>query len=108
MSDCNQSENTCKTRQAGEGECKSGASQTCCPIEMAAQKWSDSFCQAMTEIQVEILKQKIKKAWGTEMEKVGDAVIEAMGVQWHAMLSQAKAHGDLRENIKKVFLSGQK
>lgn len=57
---------------------------------------------------MEILKQKIKKAWGADMEKVGDAVIESMGAQWHAMLSKAKAHVDLRENIKKVFLSGQK
>ena len=108
MSDCDKSENTCKTQATGEGECKSSSPQTCCPIEMAAQKWSGSFCQAMSEVQIEILKQKIKKAWGTEMEKVGDAVIEAMGAQWHAMLSQAKAHVDLRENIKKAFFSGQK
>ncbi len=98
MEDCEKSEN----------ECKTGTSQSCCPIEMAAQKWSGSFCDAMHEIQVEILKQKIKKAWGAEMEKVGDAVVEAMGIQWQAMLSQGKAHVDLRENIKKVFLSGQK
>jgi hypothetical protein len=107
MSDCDKSENTCKT-QHDEGECKSGASETCCPIEKAAQKWSGSFCRAMQEVQVEILKQKIKKAWGAELEKVGDAVIEAMGAQWQAMLSQAKAHVDLRENIKKAFFSGQK
>ncbi len=62
----------------------------------------------MTEVQVEILKARIKKGWGSEMEKVGDAVIESMGAQWHAMLSQAKAHVDLRENIKKAFFSGQK
>ena len=95
-------------KSSGGSDCKTGASQTCCPIEMAAQKWSGSFCQAMQEVQVEILKQKIKKSWGTEMEKVGDAVIEAMGAQWQAMLSQAKAHVGLRENIKKAFFSGAK
>ena len=107
MSECHSSETSCST-SSQEKECSSGSSQDCCPIEMAAQKWSGSFCQAMQETQVEILKQKIKKAWGAEMEKVGDAVIESMGAQWHAMLSKAKAHVDLRENIKKVFLSVQK
>ena len=108
MSECHSSENTCST-SSKETECKSGApAQDCCPIEMAAQKWSGSFCQAMQEVQVEILKTKIKKAWGSDMEKVGDAVIESMSAQWQAMLSKGKAHMDLRENIKKVFLSGQK
>ena len=108
MSECNTNDNTCKTKPASEGECSSGAPKTCCPIEMAAQKWSSSFCTAMQEVQVEILKAKIKKAWGTEMEKVGDAVIETMGAQWQAMLSQAKAHVGLREGIKNVFFSGKK
>jgi len=107
MSDCDKSEHTCQTHPTEE-ECKSSAPETCCPIETAAQKWSGSFCRAMSEVQIEILKQKIKKSWGTEMEKVGDAVIEAMGAEWHAMLSQAQARVDLRENIKKVFFSGQK
>ena len=105
MSDCEKT-GTCQTTSS-QNESKPASSQGCCPIEMAAQKWSGSFCQAMQEVQVEILKQKIKKSWGAEMEKVGDAVIESMGAQWHAMLSQAKAHVDLRENIKKVFLSGK-
>ncbi len=107
MSECEKSESSCQTHP-DENECKTGTSESCCPIEMAAQKWSESFCQAMKEVQVDILKQKIKKGWGAEMEKVGDAVIESMGMQWHAMLSKAKAHVDLRENIKKAFLSGHK
>lgn len=108
MSECEKGANTCSTGPS-KGECSTpAAAQSCCPIEMAVEKWSGSFCQAMTEVQVEILKGKIKKAWGAEMEKVGDAVLEAMGAQWHAMLSKAKAHVDLKENIKKVFLSGQK
>ena len=105
MSDCEKT-GSCETAK-DEKEC-CPAAQNCCPIEMAAQKWSGSFCQAMQEVRVEILKQKIKKSWGAEMEKVGDAVIESMGAQWHAMLSQAKAHVDLRENIKKAFMSGLK
>ena len=102
MSECKTG--TCDTTQ-NEIECKTPASSSYCPIEKAAQKWSDSFCQAMTEVQVEILKAKIKKAWGADLEKIGDAVVESLGAQWEAGLKQAKAHVDLRENIKKVFLS---
>ncbi len=60
MSDCEKT-GTCQTH-SNESECKTSSPQTCCPVEMAAQKWSGSFCQAMQEVQVEILKQKIKKA----------------------------------------------
>ena len=108
MSDCEKTGTCCETTSKPQTECKTGAEASCCPIEIAAEKWQGSFCQAMTEVQVEILKQRIKKAWGTDMEKIGDAVVESLGTQWHAMLSKAKAHVDLRENIKKVFLSGQK
>ena len=106
MSDCEKS-GCCETDSSAQTECKTGADASCCPVEMAAQKWQDSFCQAMTEVQVEILKQRIKKGWGTEMEKIGDAVVEAMGTEWYAMLSKAKAHVDLRENIKKIFSAGK-
>jgi hypothetical protein len=104
MSDCNES--NCDSSQ-NEKSCGPSVSPSCCPIETAAQKWSGSFCQAMTEVQVEILKQKIKKAWGAELEKIGDAVVESMGIHWQAMLSQGKAHVDLREKIKNVFLAGK-
>ena len=106
MSDCEKT-GSCETTPK-QNDCKTTASTECCPVEMAVQKWSESFCKAMTEVQVEILKAKIKKAWGTEMEKVGDAVFESMGAQWQAMLAKGKAHVDLRENIKKVFLAGLK
>ena len=107
MSDCEKS-GCCETGSNAQTECKTGTDASCCPIEKATQKWTSSFCQALSEVQVEILKEKIKKAWGSQMEKVGDAVLESMGAQWQAMLSQAKAHVDLRENIKKAFFSGQK
>ncbi len=108
MSDCNQEDNLCKTERH-ESDSKPANAKNCgCPIEMAAQKWSEAFCKAMTEVQVEILKQRIKKSWGSEMEKVGDAVIETMGAQWQAVLQQAKAHVGLREEIKNVFFSSKK
>ena len=108
MSDCESSKGTCQTDSEHEAECHSKAPSTCCPVEMAVEKWSGSFCQAMDEIRVEALKQRIKKAWGAEMEKIADAVVESMGAQWQAMLTQAKTQVDLRESIKKVFFAGGK
>jgi hypothetical protein len=109
MSDCDKSTNTCQTGSStGQGDCKPGTQQDCCPIEMAVEKWSGAFCQAMTEVKVEILKAKIKKAWGSQMDQVGDAVVEAMGAEWGAMLTKAKARAGLRENIKKAFCSDKK
>ena len=98
MSDCDKNATSCSTSTPAPA-------QNCCPVEIAAEKWSESFCQAMRETQVEILKAKIKKAWGADLEKVGDAVIESMGAQWESMVAKAKAHVSLRENIKKVFFS---
>lgn len=106
MSECK--ENSCTPASASASECKTPAAASCCPVEMAAQKWSSSFCRAMEEVQVELLKARIKKAWGAELEKVGDAVIESMGVQWHAALSQARAHAGLRDSIKGVFFNASK
>ena len=108
MSNCDDSSKSCSTHgnQSGESTQKSCAPQeTCCPVEKSIEMWSASFCAAMQETQKEILKEKIRKAWGPVMDKVGDAVVQAMGTQWHSMLAQAKAHVDLRDNVRKVFES---
>lgn len=64
---------------------------------------TQSFFQAMKEVQIDVLKERIKKAWGSNIEKQADAVVTAMGAHWQALLVQAKAQGDLREAIKKIF-----
>ena len=78
----------------------------CCPVEMTVDRWSGAFCQAMTEVQVEILKAKIKKNWGAQLEQVGDAMVEAMGIKWNNMLTGAKSQLDLRDKIKDIFMKG--
>lgn len=79
-----------------------------CPVEMAVDKWSGSFMQAMQQTQIDILKDKIRKAWGPMMDKVADEIVQAMGTRWQAMLTQAKSQCDLRENIKKIYQSVSK
>ena len=70
--------------------------------------WSCAFFSAMKQVQVDILKSKIQKAWGGQMEKAADAVLEAMGVHWQSMLAQTKAKADLRERLRSLWQQGQK
>jgi hypothetical protein len=64
--------------------------------------WSGAGCQAMKEATVELLKTKILKAWGPMMEKTADAVIEAMGVEWQAVMTKGKARADLKQKIASI------
>ncbi|MBI4355246.1 MAG: hypothetical protein HY597_02180 [Candidatus Omnitrophica bacterium] len=92
------------------GSCSSAASTCPCgtdcggdPIECAAGMWMGAFCQAMKQVQVELLKVKIQKAWGSKMEKAADAVVEAAGVQWQTMLAQAQAKSGFREKLRSLW-----
>ena len=62
----------------------------------------------MREVQVDILKAKIKDAWGSTLEKAADAVLESMGTKWHSMLANSKAEADLREKIVNLWNEGKK
>jgi hypothetical protein len=70
---------------------------------LAVGLWSEAFYQAMREVQVDILKKRIQAAWGSNMDKVGDAVLETMGVKWQSMLANSKAQTELREKITKIW-----
>lgn len=96
--------NTCDTQKTAH-EAKS---QDCCPLEMMIEKWSDAFCEAKHQVQVEILKEKIRKAWGAQMEKSADAIIEAKGAEWHAMLTKGKAKMELKDRLKQILNEGKK
>ena len=63
-----------------------------CPIECATEKWKDSFCQAMTEVQVDILKAKILKAHGPVLEQAADAFLEAAMACWQSQIAQVQKH----------------
>ncbi len=65
--------------------------------------WNTSFFKAMGEVQVDVLKEKIRSTWGAVIDKEADAIIEAMGTHWQSILAQAKAQYDLREKIKKIY-----
>ncbi|MBF0217135.1 MAG: hypothetical protein HQL30_09105 [Candidatus Omnitrophica bacterium] len=96
-------ENKCAAESCESKEQSHCKSEECCPVESAIEKWNKSFCQAMHEVQVDILKKKIQSAWGPGMEKAADAVMEAMGVKWQSMLAKGRSHVDLREKMVKIW-----
>ena len=79
-----------------------------CPIEMTTMMWKKAFFTAHMEVEVEKLKERIEANWGPLMDKVADAVIEAMGKQWQAMLQDAGADKELNEKVAKIFSEGRK
>jgi hypothetical protein len=70
--------------------------------------WTGAFFQAMKQVQVELLKARIQKAWGPKMEQAADAVIEAMGVQWQSMIAQTQAKADLGARLASLWQQGRK
>ncbi len=105
MPQCEDTKNICQTQDSKETICpvEKSVSQTQCPIEAAIEMWQSAFFEAMHEVQVDILKEKIRKNWGDLMEKKGDAIIESMGTHWQTVLQQAKAKVDLRENFMEII-----
>ena len=102
---CSAQSGSCETH---EEQSRPAQSSSCCPVEKVTEMWGCAFHQAMKEVHVDILKAKIHKAWGPKMEKMADAVLEAMGVQWESMLAQGKAKVDLKEKITRIMTEGKK
>lgn len=110
--DCCEKDGSCGT-QAGQAEC-CGSKCPCggeCggdPCACAKELWCSSFRQALKEVHVEALKERIRKAWGPNIDKGADAVVEAMGTVWQSLLSAAKAKSDLQEKMQGIMFGGKK
>jgi hypothetical protein len=102
-------QNTVKTAQQ-DCECPSQTfvNETCCPSEKAIQMWTKAFPEAIGAVQTDILKEKIKKAWGPLMEKEADAYVKSMGSFWESMMARGKARKALSEDFGKIFESYMK
>jgi hypothetical protein len=109
MSSCDD-KNTCSTTAASSDCCpvEKSLKGACCPIEAATELWTKSFFTALRDVQVDILKEKIRKAYGPVMDKAADATVEAMGAHWQAVLTQGKAQFDLKQNIANIYGSAKK
>ncbi len=116
MSECETLSGTCPTTTHSDPPAHpAGLAQRCpcgggCggdPVACAMNLWVGSFFQAMRQAQVEILKAKLQKAWGSKMEKAADAVLEAMETQWGSILAGARAKTDLRTKLQGLWQEGK-
>jgi hypothetical protein len=107
---CASDQGACE-EQAVNSSC--GEQTSCCPSTAAdpfaagVEMWKSAMRQAFTEVQVDILKPKIQKAWGPLMDKVADAALESMGVCWQSAIAQAKAKEDFQAKLKKLWQEGK-
>ena len=100
---CHSDHVSCKSHSK-ESECNCSSECSCgCPIDYSIHLWKEAFMVAMKEVEIEYLKEKIKKQWGATIEKEGDAVLAAMEAQWSAKITAAKACGDLKETITNIY-----
>ena len=98
MSDCEkQNEVCCPVEKAFD--------EACCPVDASVKMLKNSFCKAMAEAQVDILKEKIRKEWGEVMGKQADAILKTMGTYWKTSLEQGNAQAELRDSIQKIHQS---
>jgi hypothetical protein len=79
----------CETRPCEPAPCCSTEKE--CPIECAAEMWKGSFFQAMREVQVDMLKVKIREAHGEMMEQAAHELLESMNAFWQAKMAEAHA-----------------
>ena len=96
-------ESCCSSEHASNkhAECET-KKESCCPVSHAVDMWECAGHRAWKEVHVDLLKARILKTWGPQMEKTADAVIEAMGIEWQAMMTQGKAKADLKQKIASI------
>lgn len=70
--------------------------------------WVGSFFQAMKAVQVDLLKAKIQKAWGSKMDKAADIVLEGMGAKWQAKMAEIQLKADVRSKLQALWQEGHK
>jgi hypothetical protein len=64
--------------------------------------WMCSFHEAKKAVKIEILKGKIQKAWGPQLEKEASAVLEDMEAKWKAMQAVGQVKEQLREKFEQI------
>lgn len=105
MSTCDVKTGTCapEASERCETKCPCGTDCGGDPTACAMNLWTGSFFGAMKALQVEILKEKIRKSWGPKMEKAADVILEAMESQWRSMLAASQAKTDVRSKLQALW-----
>ncbi|MCE9583216.1 MAG: hypothetical protein K8T20_12055 [Planctomycetes bacterium] len=89
------------------GKCPCGGDCGGDPMACAKALWCSSFAVALKQVHVDALKARIVKAWGPNIDKGADAVVEAMGTVWMSKMAEAKAKGDLGAKMAAIMFGGK-
>ena len=109
MSNCDPKNGTCEMPQnkpvaadACSSKCACGSD--CCsdPATCQMMMLKAAFCEAMKATAVDIMKEKIKKAYGQKLDKAADAVLETMNVKMQSMKAMVKAKENLLAKLQTI------
>ena len=98
VSACSEESSGCE-----EQSCSCGSNCGGNPMKCAQAMWCSAFPQAMKEVAVDILKEKIRKSWGSKMEKAADIILEAMGAKWQAAMAAARNKEQIQEKLHALW-----
>lgn len=76
------------------------------PFTNAPEVWLRHVQEAIRQVQVDILKAKVQKAFGQQLEKGAEVVLELAGATSQALFAQSaayKAREDARERLRDIF-----
>ena len=76
------------------------------PFANAPDVWLQHVKEAIRQVQLDILKAKVQKAFGPQLEKGADAALELAGATSQALFAQSaafKAKEDARERLRDIF-----
>jgi len=111
MNTCDTKTGACETSPTPQAHCESkcGCGGACGgdPMLCKMLMWKCSFHEAKKAVEVEILKDKIKKLWGPKLEKEATAVLEAMEAKWNSLHAAEHAKAQLIERFEQICKEGK-
>ncbi|CAB4243676.1 conserved protein of unknown function [Methylacidimicrobium sp. AP8] len=102
MSDC-EKKSCCEEASGHDKEAQKSHAEGSL-VEQMTHWWKSAGCKAWQEVVTEILKEKIRAAYGAHLEKGAEAFVAAEGARWQAKVAQAKAAAEFRKAIEKEVL----
>ncbi len=80
-------------------------------LDQSAAAWERAFWKALHEVRVEMMKERIRAAWGEGMKETADGVLAAMHADWkkfRELEAAEEAKAGPREALRAVLKEGLK
>ena len=88
------------------GKTAGGPGECCDSFANAADVWTKEMVEAIRQVKLEVLREKVRKELGPQFIKAAEATWQTGGAFFRMMLVQAEAaeaKDKLREEIRKIF-----